>query len=115
MVKLSANVRVRRRTAPSASRFSSSSSALYGQVTRRAATSCGFQGDQLVFNIVHLHQAGTRRRIFKMQGDCLQDVGTKNFPRVCLGEDRMAQRTRAETALFRIANLEDQFHDIRIP
>jgi hypothetical protein len=27
----------------------------------------------------------------------------------------MAQRTRAETALFRIANLEDQFHDIRIP
>ena len=85
------------------------------QRTRRAAASCGYKGYQLVFDVVQLHQPGTRRVVLKVQSDCLQNIGTELFPRVAFGEDGMAQRTRAKATFLCVANLEDQLHDLRIP
>jgi hypothetical protein len=50
-----------------------------------------------------------------MQRGSLKDVGTELFPIVRLREDGAPKSPRAITALFRLANLENQLQFIRIP
>jgi hypothetical protein len=83
--------------------------------TRPAATSCGLDRDQFILYIVELHEAGMRGVILKMKRYSLKNIGTKFLPRLCLGEDGMAQRAREIAAFLRIVNIEDQFHASRIP
>src|SRR5215813_11979934 len=70
--------------------------------------------NQLVADVMHLHQPGTLRRIFEMQGDRLKHIRTELLPGIAFGEDRVTQRPRAVAAFFCVANLEDQLHSTRI-
>src|SRR5579863_3380365 len=67
------------------------------------------------FAVMELHQTRPHWAIFKMQPGRLKHVGTKLFPSVGLREDGVPKRTRAITAFFRIANLENQLHSNRVP
>jgi len=72
-----------------------------------AEVSCGFNGNELVYYVVHLYQPGADRAVFKVQPDCLQNVGTEFLPRLGLREDRVTQRMSAVAAFLRVPNLED--------
>ena len=80
-----------------------------------AATSCSFQGSQLVFNVVHLDQPRTHRGVFKVQRNCLDHVGPQFIPVVSFGENAGAQCASVEATVLRIANLEDQLHESKLP
>jgi hypothetical protein len=54
---------------------------------RLAEFSCRFNGNQLVSYIVHLNQPRAYGSVFKVQSDCLKNVGSQFFPRLALGED----------------------------
>ncbi len=61
-----------------------------GYRIHRAAISCRFKRNQLIFNVVHLHQPGSLRDIFKMERDRLQNIGSKSFPSLSFRENRIA-------------------------
>lgn len=59
---------------------------------------------------------GTARlSVLEVQRDRFDEVGAEFVPGVALGEDGMTSRAGVEAALLRIANVEDQFHRLRIP
>ena len=82
---------------------------------RHAAISCSFQGNQLVLNVVQLYQPRTVRGFFKMQRNCLEQVGAQFIPAISFSEYAVAQRASVEATFLGIANLEDQLHALRIP
>jgi hypothetical protein len=69
-------------------------------------SSCSFQGNQLVLNVVHLHQPGTVGGVFKVQRNRLDHAGTQFIPAISFSEYTVAQWS-VEATFLRIANLED--------
>jgi hypothetical protein len=80
----------------------------------RAGVSCGFDRNELVSYILHLYPRVADRGVFKVQFNCLHQVGAKFFSRRGFREASVTQRTRGVAASFRGPNLEDQLHDLRI-
>jgi hypothetical protein len=64
---------------------------------------------------VQLHEPGLYRAIFEVKRCCLKNVGAKFFPRLCFGEDAMAESVRTVATFPGVANFENQLHAHRIP
>lgn len=56
---------------------------------------------------MHLHKPRTLRGVFKMQRNCLDQVGPQLIPAISFGENTVAKCASVEAAFLRIANLED--------
>jgi hypothetical protein len=55
---------------------------------------------------VHLYQPGPDRAVFKVQPDCLQNVGAEFLPRLGFRENGVTERMSAVAAFLRVPNLE---------
>ncbi len=73
----------------------------------REATSCGFDGDQLVPDLLPLHEPRTGRIVFEAQRCCFENIGPGVLPKFRFRKDRLAKRKCAVAAFLRVTNLEN--------
>ena len=64
---------------------------------------------------MHLDESRTRSGAFKMERNCLDYIRAEFIPTFSLSENAVSQCASAKATFLRIANLEDELHDNRIP